>query len=231
MQDLEILENLHNFTIMKEIIYIDMDGVLTNFSKKLQEYIAAGHPRDCYKHIPNFYQDMEPMPGAIEAFKELSEHFDCYILSAPSWNNVSCYTDKRLWVEKYLGKLAEKKLILTHNKGMHSGRALIDDRTKYGVENFKGEHIHFGTEKFPDWKSVVDYLTPASLTDLNEPEWDGIDEAEEKQVMDAIESVEPYFSTSSLHIYEERYRLTFMGVYRLLYAIGDSQPMIERLRD
>lgn len=215
-----------------------MDGVLTDFEKKLQEYIAAGHPHDCYKHIPNFYQDMEPMPGAIEAFKKLSEHFDCYILSAPSWNNVSCYTDKRLWVEKYLGNLAKKKLILTHNKGMHSGRALIDDRTKYGVENFKGEHIHFGTDAFPDWKTVVDYLTPASaLTDfqknlLNKPQWNKIDEAEEKQVMDAIKSVEPYFSSSSLHIYEERYRLTFMGVYRLLYVIGDdSQPMVERLKE
>ncbi len=24
---------------------------------------------------------------------------------------------------------------------------------------FQGEHIHFGTERFPDWKSVLEYLT------------------------------------------------------------------------
>jgi 5'-nucleotidase len=26
------------------------------------------------------------------------------------------------------------------------------------VDEFTGEHIHFGTEQFPDWKRVVDYL-------------------------------------------------------------------------
>jgi hypothetical protein len=27
-----------------------------------------------------------------------------------------------------------------------------------GAGEFKGEHIHFGQEKFPDWKSVLEYL-------------------------------------------------------------------------
>ena len=27
-----------------------------------------------------------------------------------------------------------------------------------GQANFLGEHIHFGTEKFPDWKSVREHL-------------------------------------------------------------------------
>jgi len=26
------------------------------------------------------------------------------------------------------------------------------------VDKFGGEHIHFGTERFPDWKSVTEYL-------------------------------------------------------------------------
>ena len=28
---------------------------------------------------------------------------------------------------------------------------------KNGADAFKGELIHFGTEKFPDWKSVCSY--------------------------------------------------------------------------
>ena len=40
------------------------------------------------------------------------------------------------------------------------GRALIDDRTKNGVKNFKGEHIHFGTENFINWNAVLKYLLP-----------------------------------------------------------------------
>ena len=35
---------------------------------------------------------------------------------------------------------------------------LIDDRTANGVEKFSGEHIHFGTEKYPDWEAVLRYL-------------------------------------------------------------------------
>jgi len=35
---------------------------------------------------------------------------------------------------------------------------LIDDRTVNGAGEFQGVHIHFGQEKFPNWKSVLDYL-------------------------------------------------------------------------
>ena len=38
------------------------------------------------------------------------------------------------------------------------GDYLIDDRTANGAAQFKGEHLHFGTSKFPDWASVVKYL-------------------------------------------------------------------------
>jgi len=38
------------------------------------------------------------------------------------------------------------------------GDYLIDDRTANGVDEFKGEHVHFGTAAFPDWDSVVSYL-------------------------------------------------------------------------
>jgi len=36
---------------------------------------------------------------------------------------------------------------------------LIDDREKNGADKFVGELILFGSEKFPDWKSVIEYLT------------------------------------------------------------------------
>ena len=49
-------------------------------------------------------------------------------------------------------------LILSHPKNLNSGDYLIDDRTKNGADMFKGEHIHFGQDKFPDWESVLEYL-------------------------------------------------------------------------
>ena len=35
---------------------------------------------------------------------------------------------------------------------------MIDDRLKNGAAEFKGEHIHFGSDRFPNWESVVEYL-------------------------------------------------------------------------
>jgi 5'(3')-deoxyribonucleotidase len=57
-----------------------------------------------------------------------------------------------------LGEAAKKRLILSHNKHLNIGDYLIDDRTANGAGKFTGMHIHFGTERFPDWDSVVSYL-------------------------------------------------------------------------
>jgi 5'(3')-deoxyribonucleotidase len=148
----------------KELIFIDMDGVLADAEKKMQIWSSKLgltttelFAKKLY-HMPGFYADLPPIEGAVEAFEILSKHFEVYILTAPSWENPSCYTDKRLWVEKYLGKPAYKRLIISNDKSLFTGRALIDDRLKYGVTKFKGEHIHFCTDRFPNWNSVLDYL-------------------------------------------------------------------------
>lgn len=142
----------------KKIVLVDMDGVLCDYDMKaalMPQWLKDKH-YDCHG-IPGFYRDLEPMPGALEAFDWLNEHFDVYICSSPSWRNPSSWIDKRLWVDNVLGEKARKKLILTHNKGLVRGDYLIDDNVWNGVEDFKGEHIHFGTEM--NWKSVVEYLS------------------------------------------------------------------------
>jgi hypothetical protein len=35
-----------------------------------------------------------------------------------------------------------------------------EDRTKNGAGEFDGELIRFGSENFPDWDAVVEYLMP-----------------------------------------------------------------------
>ena len=147
----------------KEIVFVDMDGVLANLEEKAKKTDPDfGTPRQKIDSRPyrkeGFYRDLKPIDGAIEGYKKLTEKYDCYILSAPSWRNPSSYSDKRLWVEEHLGEFANKRLVLSHNKGLFQGRALIDDRLTYGVKNFQGEHIHFGSEKFPNWKSILEYL-------------------------------------------------------------------------
>ena len=47
---------------------------------------------------------------------------------------------------------------MSHHKNLNHGDFLIDDRTKNGVDSFVGEHLHFGTARFPNWKTVENYL-------------------------------------------------------------------------
>ena len=61
-------------------------------------------------------------------------------------------------MEKYLGKAAKKKLILSHNKGLMRGDYLIDDREANGVLDFEGEHIKFGEGEYIGWNEVINYL-------------------------------------------------------------------------
>ena len=150
---------------MKKIVYVDMDNVLVDFQSafpKLSKDVLEEY-KDDKDDIPGIFALMEPMPGAIESFIELTKYFETYVLSTAPWNNPSAWSDKLLWTKKYLGEHALKRLILTHHKNLNSGDYLIDDRTKRGVASFPGEHIHFGTEKFPDWSAVMKYLRSKEL--------------------------------------------------------------------
>ena len=56
---------------------------------------------------------------------------------------------------------AFKKLILTNNKGLLKGDILIDDNVWNGVEDFEGQHLHFGTDpNFMNWEDTLKYLLP-----------------------------------------------------------------------
>jgi len=113
---------------------------------------------DDLDNVPGIFSKMKPFTGAIEAYEELSKHYDVYILSTAPWQNPSAWSDKLEWAQKYLGDLAYKKLILSHNKNLNIGDYLIDDRLANGASEFKGEHIHFGKKPFADWGSVLSYL-------------------------------------------------------------------------
>ena len=111
-----------------------------------------------YDEVPGIFSLMDPLEGAIEAFHQLSAKYDTYILSTAPWENHRAWSDKLIWVKKHLGEPAYKRLILSHHKNLNAGDYLIDDRLKNGADRFAGEHIHFKTDEFPDWKSVCDYL-------------------------------------------------------------------------
>ena len=80
----------------KPIMYIDMDGVLVDFTSALTKVPSemlekfAGE----YDNIPGVFALMDPMPGALEAVDKLKEKYDLYILSSSPWENPTALGDK-----------------------------------------------------------------------------------------------------------------------------------------
>ena len=149
----------------KPIIYIDMDGVLVDFTSALTKVPPemlekfAGE----YDNIPGVFALMNPMPGALEAVDKLKEKYDLYILSSSPWENPTALGDKLAWVKKYFGgegsdNVFFRKVIFSSVKNLSRGDILIDDRTANGAGEFPGRLIRFGSSEFPNWQSVLDEL-------------------------------------------------------------------------
>jgi 5'(3')-deoxyribonucleotidase len=153
----------------KRILYIDMDQVVVDFDAgmllhhpNLNDITDSALRDSIIDNIcavnRNIFETLPPIHGAIEAVTELFLHFEVYFLSTPMWSLPESFTGKRLWVEKHFGKLATKRLILSHRKDLNIGDFLVDDRIANGSGKFTGEHIHFGQEKFPNWEVTKKYL-------------------------------------------------------------------------
>ena len=148
---------------MRKILHIDLDGVVADFEKGRREHPLGnvtpykGRP----DKLPGIYENLTPIQYSIESVNKLlnSNLFEVYFLSTAPWDNPDAWTHKRLWIAKYFDeKIIRKKLILCHHKHLMIGDYLIDDRRFNGASEFTGEWIHFGSEKFPNWNSVLKYL-------------------------------------------------------------------------
>lgn len=132
-----------------------MDDVLCKYTESFHECMTQfiNFPQSQY----GFFANLEPMEGAIDAMEALlmSPMLDPYILTAPSYMNPLCYSEKRVWVEKHLGMEYVKRLIICPNKGLMNGHYLIDDNIfGKGQERFQGELLQFGSSEYPTWNEV-----------------------------------------------------------------------------
>lgn len=158
---------------MKKIVYVDMDGVIADFESailNISSNVVLSDEDDGYEsrskiisdlvmnNNPRLFEELLPIEDSIFYVNKLFDKFEVYFLSTPMWDVVESYTGKRIWLEKQFGEKAHKKLILSHRKDLCFGDFLIDDRTRNGAGEFKGELIHFGTNKFPNWETVYNYL-------------------------------------------------------------------------
>ena len=134
----------------KKIIYVDMDGVISDFNKAAKQ---GG-----YTHRPDLkvnFRDLDLMPGAQDALIKLNKDFDIFIATTPPWSRPDVWTHKREWIGEHFPWL-KRKMILTHRKDLLIGDILIDDSRWRGQPDFKGTWLWFGTaQKCKDWKSTL----------------------------------------------------------------------------
>uniref|UniRef100_H0VXV0 5',3'-nucleotidase, mitochondrial n=1 Tax=Cavia porcellus TaxID=10141 RepID=H0VXV0_CAVPO len=89
----------------------------------------------------NFFFELEPLPGAVEAVKQMTDVFIC---TSPIKMFKYCPYEKYAWVEKHFGPDFLEQIVLTRDKTVVSADLLIDDRLDI-----------IGAEPHPSWEHVL----------------------------------------------------------------------------
>ncbi|XP_013364106.1 PREDICTED: 5'(3')-deoxyribonucleotidase, cytosolic type isoform X3 [Chinchilla lanigera] len=108
---------------------------------------------------PGFFLDLDPIPGALEAMREMNDMQDTevFICTSPLLKYDHCVGEKGLqaaltllsptqyrWVERHLGPQFVERIILTRDKTMVLGDLLIDDKDSIQ-----------GLEQAPHWEHIL----------------------------------------------------------------------------
>jgi len=142
----------------KKILYCDMDGVLCDYFRAARKAIIDNPTQRYPQSQWGFFLKLAEIPGAVEGIRKLQEKYDVWILTRPSFKNVNCFTEKAQWILDHYDFQLLEKTIMCGDKSLLKGEYLIDDRNTDKQSEFEGEWIEFGSYKFPDWKTVVNYL-------------------------------------------------------------------------
>lgn len=123
------------------------------------------------KRTPGFYLELEPMDGAQEAIPEIRKFgFEVLVCTAPALSNPTCASDKYAAIKRDFGKELSDNTIITKDKTMVRGNALIDDKAVItGLMTPTWEHVVFDrswNRHVPnnringDWSNWEEVLTP-----------------------------------------------------------------------
>lgn len=79
---------------------------------------------------PRWFHDLPVVEGAVDGLNELDKHFEVWLCTKPLEANKACRDGKADWVRRHLGEKWERRLIITPDKSLVHGVALLDDAPK-----------------------------------------------------------------------------------------------------
>lgn len=178
-------------------IVVDQDEVLFQFvNRVLQRWNAARGTNYTSKHInmwhmedtlgpgsvefidalicePGFFDDLDPVPGAVEGFNELIKMGHDVVVATSIMDHENVFDGKRRSMKKHFPGWPMKNFITCSRKGLLTGDFLIDDGT-HNIEdwlaNDRGTAIVFDAPwnqgvqesssclRFRDWDSIVEFF-------------------------------------------------------------------------
>ena len=144
---------------MKKIIYVDMDGVISNFDKAAkEEAVKAGVEKLTRPDLKVDFRNLELIPGAQNALLKLNQDFDIFIATTPPWTRPKVWGEKREWIGEHFPWL-KRKMVLTHRKDLLIGDILIDDSRWRGQPDFKGEWFWFNKDwDTKNWDACLEWI-------------------------------------------------------------------------
>jgi hypothetical protein len=125
-------------------IYIDLDGVLSNFYKQFIKF--TGEDPDVYKEKhgskafwdvtkkDKFWETMEWVSGGKDLWKFIKD-YNPTILSRPGGDIEKCKEQKRKWAKRELG---DYKIIFSHHKEKYASKdAILIDDMKENIDSWE----------------------------------------------------------------------------------------------
>lgn len=177
-------------------LLVDMDGVIADWNALFAERIREMYPHIDFPFLKEnhswdmshgldaegkaaiksimalsgFYADLKPIPGAAEALNEmLDENYKVSICTSPFTENMTCASDKLMWLNRDIGKGWADRAIITYDKTAVRGDVLFDDRPDItGLYVPEWEHILFdapynksindGRRRMTDWSQWREFV-------------------------------------------------------------------------
>lgn len=180
------------------LVLIDMDGVLCDLESEFLARWRQRHPERDFVPVADrrsfyvatqyaerfggavkqdiweilseagFYQALPPIPGAVEALREMdAEGITVRLCTSPYFRPVPCVAEKYGWVEEHLGFDWLERIIITKDKTLVSGDVLIDDKPRIeGMRAPRWRHVVFDAPYnretvvprltcWPEWRDVM----------------------------------------------------------------------------